>query len=787
MMTQRVALSGGWTGFSGVCCDDAAASAAAADLINILDTVDVPIVVVRRDFVTACFNKAAADTLGLSPSDIGRATRDVSVLAGLSRLEDQCSQVIAGGPESRADLRHGDKWFVVRISPYAKGDREFAGVVLTFSNVTAFRGSINQAIYERECTKAILNAVADPLVVLSADQRIQSGNRAFYTMFRVSRDETQGVPLHGLGNGAFELVSLHKQLEEMLAGSHAFEPVEVDHVIPGRGQRTLVLNAHPLSFPGHSERRVLVTFQDITARKHAEAANDLRVITERKRSEEELQRSDAQLAEARRELQLTIDTIPAMVATFRPDGERDFVNKTWREYFGLTSQETGQAYVSRLHPDDAEAVGNAWRASLAIGQPFQMEMRVLGNDGKHRWHTVRRIPLRKENGDIVKWYGVMVDIEEEKAAESALRRSEAFLAGAQRLSLTGSFSWRVATDEITWSEQLYRIFGFDQGMPVTLELIGTRVHPEDIPLFNDMIDRGRGAHAYFDYEYRLQMPDHSVKYLHVIAHGIRDKDGGLEYIGAVQDVTQRRLSEEALAKARSELAHAARVTSLGVLTASIAHEVNQPLAAIVMNAETSLRLLARDESDVESVQAITKRVVADARRASEIIGRIRDMARQRPPEQRLLSIDDVIDESLSFLRHELQLRGIGVSVDVGPQLPDVVGDATQLQQVIVNLTINAVQAMARLAPADRRISIRAMLSDPDTVCCTIEDSGPGIDPQHLPRLFDSFFTTKDTGMGMGLAICRSIVEAHGGRIRADNESALGGARFSFDLLARRAE
>jgi signal transduction histidine kinase len=653
MTTQRVALNGGWTGFQGVTGADAAANTAATNLITILDTVNVPIVVVRPNFTIDCFNKAAADVLGLLPSDVGRASRDILVLAGLPRLEQQCSQVIASGVESRADFRDGDRWFVVRISRYAKGDHQVTGTVLTFTNVTAFRASIDQAIYEREFTKAILNTVADPLVVLSADQRIQSGNRAFYTMFRVSRDETQGIPLYELGNGAFELAPLRTHLKEMLAGSRAFQPVEVDHVIPGKGQLTLILNARPLSLPGHSERRVLVTFQDITARKQAEAANDLRAITERKRSKEEL------------------------------------------------------------------------------------------------------------------------------------RRSEAFLAEAQRLSLTGSFSWRVATDEITWSEQLYRIFEFDQGMPVTLEVIGTRVHPEDIALFNDRIDRARGARDDFDCEYRLQLPDHSIKYLHVIAHGTRDKDGRLEYIGAAQDVTQRRLSEEALAKARSELAHVTRVTSLGVLTASIAHEVNQPLAAIVTNGESSLRWLARDEPDIEKVRTLTKRVVADARRASEIIERIRDMASQRAPEQKLLSIDDVINESLRFLRHELQLKGIVVSLDLARELPQVVGDRTQLQQVIVNLTINAVQAMTQLAPADRGISVRAVLSDPETMVCSIEDSGPGIDPEHLPRLFDSFFTTKDTGMGMGLAICRSIVEAHGGRIRADNNSALGGARFSFDLPAPR--
>jgi signal transduction histidine kinase len=643
---HRLPLQNGWTGVQGE--NDA------ADLISIFDAVDVPIVVVRRDFLIAGFNKAAAEVLGLSPSDNDRSLREIPSLAGLARAEEQYRRAIVDGVESRIDFRDHDKWFVVRISPYAKIGHQVAGAVLTFTNVTAFRASTDQAIYERECTKAILNTVAYPLVVLSGDQRIQSGNRAFHTMFQVSRDETQGIPLYKFGNGAFALALLRKQLEETLDGGHAFQPVEVDHIIPGKGQRTLILDAHPLSLPGHRERRVLVTFQDVTARKQAEAATNLRAVTERKRSEEELQ------------------------------------------------------------------------------------------------------------------------------------RSEAFLAEGQRLSSTGTFSWRVTTDEFTWSEQLYRIFEFDQGTPLTIELIGARVHPEDMPLFNDMVYHARGAHDDFDYEFRLRMPDLSVKYLHVIAHATHDNDGRLEYIGAGQDVTQRRLSEQTLAKTRSELAHVARVTGLGVLTASIAHEVNQPLTAIVTNGESSLHWLTRGEPDIEKVQMLTKRIVADARRASAIIGRIRDMASQRAPEQKLLSIDDIINESLSFLRHELQEKGVAVSLLLTRELPQIVGDRTQLQQVVVNLTINAAQAMAHLAPTGRSISARTTLSNGETVCCSIEDSGPGIHPEHLPRLFDSFFTTKETGMGMGLAICQSIVEAHGGRIRADNNSALGGARFSFDLPTRRA-
>jgi two-component system CheB/CheR fusion protein len=309
MTAQRVTFNGGWTVSQGVNGDRAAANVATTEVINILDTVDVPIVVVRRDFKIAWFNKAAADGLGLSPSDIGRACRDISVLAGFSRLEEQCSHAIAGGVESRADFREGDNWFVVRISPYTRGDRQVAGTVLTFTNVTAFRASIDQAIYERECTKAILNTVADPLVVLSADQRIQSANRAFYTMFGVCRDETQGVPFYELGNGAFQLAPLRAQLNDMLAGSHAFQPIEVDHVYTGKGQRTLLLDARPLSLPGHSERRGLVTFQDITARKQAEAAKDLR-------SEEELRRSEALLAEAQR-LSQTVEPYPKTAPTIQ--------------------------------------------------------------------------------------------------------------------------------------------------------------------------------------------------------------------------------------------------------------------------------------------------------------------------------------------------------------------------------------------------------------------------------------------------------------------------------------
>ena len=640
MTTERVTLNVGWTGFQGGNGDDAAAT---TDLNNILDAVDVPIVVVRRDFMVACFNKAAGDVLGLSPLDIGRAPRDISVLAGLPRLEEQCGQAIASGVESRADFRDGNKWLVVRISPYTTGARQVTGAVLTFTNVTVFRASIDQAIYEREFTKAILNTVADPLVVLSADQRIQSGNRAFYTMFGVSRDEAQGVPLYELGNGTCELAALRTQLKELLAGSDAFQPVEVDHASPAIGQKTLMLDARPLSLPGHSERRVLVTFQDVTARKQAEAA-------------------------------------------------------------------------------------------------------------------------------------------ERKRAQEKLRHTEAFLAEAQRLSSTGSFSWRVATDEITWSQQLYRIFEFEQGVPVTLELIGSRVHPEDFPLLNAMIDRARGTGSDFECEHRLQMRDHSVKYLHLVAHATRDQEGRLEYIGAVQDVTQRRLSEEALGKARLELAHVARVMSLGALTASIAHEVIQPIGAARNNAHAALRFLAGDPPDLAEVREALECVVNDTYRAGDIVGRIRDQVKKVAPRIEGVELNDAIEEVIALVRGELSKHRVSVQMQLAEGLSPAHGDRVQLQQVMLNLILNAIEAIISVDDEVRELVISTEPSPPDGLLVAVRDSGPGVAPEDRERIFESFYTTKASGVGVGLSICRSIIEAHEGRLWADAHQPRG-AVFRFTLPA----
>src|SRR5258707_6553942 len=301
------------------------------------------------------------------------------------------------------------------------------------------------------------------------------------------------------------------------------------------------------------QKRVADELDQGVAQRTAElaAANEVlrKEVAERRRAEEALAASE-------RNLRLIVDGIPGLVTLLTPAGEVELVNLQLVEYCGRTSEELRLWRTSDTgHPEDLPRVAQLLARSIASGNPYDFETRLRRFDGVYRWFQVRGLPVRDANGRILRWCSLLTDIDERKRAEDALKRSEAFLAEGQRLSRIGSLSWRVETGEITWSEELYRIFGFERDVPVTLDLIGSRVHPEDIPLMNDMVERARGAVRDFEYEHRLLMPDDSVKYLHLIAHGDRDNDGRLEYIGAVQDVTQRQSSEEALARARSELAH----------------------------------------------------------------------------------------------------------------------------------------------------------------------------------------------------------------------------------------
>jgi signal transduction histidine kinase len=370
---------------------------------------------------------------------------------------------------------------------------------------------------------------------------------------------------------------------------------------------------------------------------------------------------------------------------------------------------------------------------------------------------------------------------ERMRSDEALKRSAALLERTQQLSSTCCFSWRVETDEISWSKELCQLFELDPvDVPVTLELIGARIHSEDLPSFHEMIERARSGVSDFEFEHRLRLPDNSVKYLRIVAHGTRDQEGQLEYIGAVQDVTHRRHTEEALAKLRAELARAARVTSLGVLTAAIAHEVNQPLAGIVTNASTCRRMLAVDPPDVEGARETARRTIRDAERASEVVKRLRALFCKKGATSESLDLNEVTREVVALSLGALEKKKVIVRTELAGDLPPVQGDRVQLQQVILNLFLNASDAMSGVDDRPRQLLIRTERDEEDRVRLSVRDTGVGFEPQRVDRLFDAFYTTKSSGMGIGLSVSRSIIESHKGRLWATPNDGPG-ATFSFSI------
>jgi PAS domain S-box-containing protein len=427
------------------------------------------------------------------------------------------------------------------------------------------------------------------------------------------------------------------------------------------------------------------------------------------------------------------------------------------------------------HDRDERAV-NELEATSTF-QPFEKE--YLRKDGSRVPVLLGGALFESGGNDGVAF---VLDLSEQKRAERALRRSEAFLAEGQRLGQIGSYSWCPATDEVTWSAELYRIYELEIGVPVTLELIRSRVHPEDVTLIEKMkmVDQAREGDHTFEWRYRLLMPDHSIKYMHAVARATRDQSGQSEYIASVQDVTARRLAEEARDKAQSELANVARVMSLGALTASIAHEVNQPLSGIITNASTCLRMLATDPPQVEGARETARRTIRDGNRMSEVIARLRALFSKKEPTTESVNLNDAVLEVIALSIVELQKNGVMLCPELADDLPFITGDRVQLQQVILNLLRNGSDAMSTVEDRARQLVIRTERDDGDRVRLTVQDAGIGFDPQAADRLFDAFYTTKGDGMGIGLSVSRSIIERHHGRLWATLNDGPGAA-FSFSI------
>jgi signal transduction histidine kinase len=370
---------------------------------------------------------------------------------------------------------------------------------------------------------------------------------------------------------------------------------------------------------------------------------------------------------------------------------------------------------------------------------------------------------------------------ENAALYTDLQRSEAFLAQGQKISHTGSFGRNVLSEKLYWSEETYEIYELDRSVEPTLEWLIQRIHPEDRVRVQQTIESAIHQRTGFDIEYRLLTRSASVKYLHVVVQAQESASGELEFVGAVTDVTERMRAEEALRQALGDLARINRVTTMGELTASLAHEISQPISGAITNANVCLRILGNDKPDLDEVRAAVTRFGRDARRAAEIVARIRSQFEKGALNRKAVDVNETIRETVALLRGEAVRHNALVRTELAADLPQIVGDRVQLQQVAMNLILNSIEAMKDV-DGIRELVIKSQRAENEQILMTVSDTGPGFPPQLAEQIFDPFFTTKPHGTGMGLRISRSIIESHGGRLWAEGASGRG-ATFHLNLPA----
>ena len=496
-------------------------------------------------------------------------------------------------------------------------------------------------------------------------------------------------------------------------------------------------------------------------------------IDERKGAEDALRASE-------HNLKLIIDTIPALAWSARTDGSAEFFNQHYLDFMGLSAEQAANwGWTAAVHPEDVNGLAATWQRILVSQAPGEAEARLRRYDGEYRWFLFRANPLRDESGTIVKWYGVNTDIEDRKRAEAELRRAYDSFADAQRLSKTGSFITDLVGDDHNWSDEAYRIFEFDRETKVTVKRIRDIIHPDDLPSFESVIARGMSG-VDVNFGFRIMTPRGALKHVRGVAHVVEQIEGRPMFVGALQDVTESMVAEEALSRARSDLAHVARVTTVSALTASIAHEVNQPLSGIITNAGTCLRMLAADPPDIEGARETARRTIRDGQRAGDVIARLRALFSKKDFALESLDLNEATREVIALSLSDLQRNRVVLRSELADDLPTVSGDRIQLQQVVLNLLRNATDAMAGVDDRPRQLLIRTEREPADRVRLTVRDAGVGVDRQSMNKLFDPFYTTKSGGMGIGLSVSRSIVERHQGRLWAEPNDGPG-ATFSFSI------
>jgi PAS domain S-box-containing protein len=501
-------------------------------------------------------------------------------------------------------------------------------------------------------------------------------------------------------------------------------------------------------------------------------------VTQQYEATEKLQRAFDEIKKSEDRLRLVIDTIPTLVWRAGPEGSPDFLNQTALNYTGLSPEHVALGWPRAFHPDDKKAMLIKWSTIRESGVRGELEARLRRFDGEYRWFLFEAEPLRDEAGNIVKWYGSATDIEDRKLTEVALRESEQrFRDYAETAS---DWLWETGPDHQLLSHVSEHVTAagvvppFSPGMTRWDIAADVDSDSEKWRLHRETLD----AHRPFrDFVYSIQNANGSQLYARSSGKPFFDAKGCfLGYRGTGADITatiRADQAEQALRKTQAELAHVTRLTALGQLTASIAHEVNQPLAAVIANAEACLRWLDREPSDLAAARRSADWVIKDGVRASEVIRRVRALANKTDVHKLPLDINSVVRDVIALVQRELTSHRISLRTELAPALPMILGDRIQLQQVIINLVMNGIESMDTVRERPLELLIRSRRDETQQALVSVTDCGVGISAENANQLFNSFFTTKSSGLGMGLAICRSIVEAHGGRLSASSNEGPG--------------
>ncbi len=603
----------------------------------------------------------------------------------------------------------------------------------------------------------LLDLSHDTIFVRDMNDVITFWNRGGEELYGWSRAEATGKVSHELLHTVFPAPLADIKAELLRSGRWEGELTHTDR------EGAPILVASRWSLQRDKSGRPFATL---------ETNND---ITERKATEVALRRSEAYLAEA----QLLSQT--GSFAWDMTSGKIAWSDEAYRIFEHDPGLEPTIDFVlERTHPEDRDSLQQFLSGLTREQKTWTVEHRLLLPSG-----TVKHLNVvahaTSDAPDKFEYVGALMDVTSRKRSEDALRKSEANLADAQRVSKTGSFAWQISTGDVRWSQEAYRIFGQAPNVKPNLDLVIGSTHPDDRAAFVAALSRvAQERPRNWEADHRIVMADGSIKDIHVVAHADETCPVGYEYVGAFVDVTETKQAQEALHRAQAELAHVTRVTTLGELTASIAHEVNQPLAAVVTNGDACLRWLGASPPNLDEARSAVERIVRDGKRASEVIKRLRGLTSKTEPQMLPLDINDVIGEVVTLVQRELALHHVGLRLELTSPPVRVVGDRVQLQQVIINLVMNGVEAMTRITPQSRELRIGSRSEEENHILVAVADHGTGIDPEHVDRIFDPFFTTKRDGMGMGLSICRSIIEAHGGRLWAlPNEPR--GTRFQFTV------